>query len=95
MLIILLLTAGSILIVYFVREYFARKDPAYAVYSMEKPGFGMGNKAGKGISKFLLVRWLILIFGFFLWMYSGKLLGQGHFFNQVAVPTFSCPFNLD
>lgn len=95
LLIILLLTAVSILVIYFVREYFARKDPAYAVCSREKPGFDIGNKAGKGNSKFLLVRWLFLIFGFFLWTYSGKLLGQGQLFNQVAVPAFSCPFNLD
>ena len=95
LLMILLLTVISILIVYFVREYFAGKDPAYAACSREKPGFGRGNKSGKGDSKFLLVRWLFLIFGFFLWTYSGKLLGQGQLFNQVAVPTFSCPFNLD
>lgn len=95
LLMILLLTVAGILMVYFIRGYLAKRDLAYAVYSREKLGANFGIRIGKGHSKFLLIRWLFLVFGFFLWTYSGKLMGQGQLLNQVAVPTFSCPFNLD
>ncbi len=94
LLIILLLTAAGIVLVYWIREYSQKKTPVYKIYSRERPGFrsqyGVRTK-----SKFLLVRWIFLIFGFFFWTYAGKWMGQGQRWNQVAVPTFSCPFNLD
>ena len=96
LLIILALTALGIVIVYFLREWYGRKNPAYAVYGRERPGFGGGHPLRERTnSKFLLIRWLFLIFGFFFWTYAGKLIHQGQALNQIAVPVFSCPFNLD
>lgn len=96
LLILLLLSAAGIVIFYFIREVYAKKNPAYAIYSRERPGFPKGARLpGKSDSKFLLIRWLFLIFGFFLWSFAGKLLSQGQTLNQIAVPVFSCPFNLD
>ena len=68
---------------------------AYAVYSRERPGFGSHPLRERTNSKFLLTRWLFLLFGFFFWTYAGKLIHQGQALNQIAVPVFSCPFNLD
>ena len=31
----------------------------------------------------------------FLWTYAGKLIHQGQTLNEVSIPVFSCPFNLD
>ena len=95
LLVVLLLTAIGIVIVYVIRERYARRDPAYAIYSRERPGFRAANLNNKTSSKFLLIRWLFLIFGFLLWTYLGKVIAQGQALNQIAVPTFSCPFNLD
>lgn len=95
LLVVLLLTAIGIVIVYVIRERYARRDPSYAIYSRERPGFRAANLNNKTSSKFLLIRWLFLIFGFLLWTYLGKVLAQGQALNQIAVPTFSCPFNLD
>lgn len=95
LLVILLLAAIGIALVYFIREHRARRDPAYAVYSRERPGFRGKVLAGETGARFLLTRWLLLLFGFFLWTYAGKVIGQGQALNQIAVPTFSCPFNLD
>ncbi len=36
-----------------------------------------------------------MICSFFFWTYAGKLIHQGQALNQIAVPVFSCPFNLD
>ena len=96
LLIILALTALGIVIVCFLREWYCRKDPAYAVYGRERPSFGVGHPLRERTnSKFLLIRWLFLIFGFFFWTYAGKIIHQGQALNQIAVPVFSCPFNLD
>lgn len=96
LLIILALTAVGIVIVYFVREWYCRKDPAYTIYGRERPGFGGGHPLRERTnSKFILIRWLFLLFGFFFWTYAGKLIHQGQALNQIAVPVFSCPFNLD
>lgn len=96
LLIILGLTAVGIVLVWFIRERYQRRDPAYAIYSREHPGLYAKNPLkNKSDSKFLLIRWLFLIFGFVLWTFLGKLIAQGQTLNQIAVPTFSCPFNLD
>lgn len=96
LLMILALTALGIVIVYFVREWYCRKDPVYALYGRERPGFGGGHPLREQTnSKFLLIRWLFLIFGFFFWTYAGKIIRQGQVLNQIAIPVFSCPFNLD
>lgn len=56
LLMILALTALGILIVYFVREWYSQKDPAYAVYNRERPGFGGGHPLRERTnSKFLLI----------------------------------------
>lgn len=94
LLIILVLTAIGIVVVYLIRDRLTRRDPAYAIYSRERPGFRPQNGATSP-SKFLFIRWIFLIFSFFLWTYVGKIIGQGQALNQVAIPTFSCPFNLD
>lgn len=96
LLFILALSAIGIVVVYFLRERYSRKDPAYALYSRERPGFGGGNPLReKTNSKFLLIRWVLLLISFFFWTYAGKLIHQGQTLNQIAVPVFSCPFNLD
>lgn len=96
LLLILLLSAMGIVIFYFAREAYTKKKPAYAIYSRERPGLRKGNGLqSKSDSKFLLIRWLFLIFGFFLWSFAGKLVSQEQTLNHIAVPVFSCPFNLD
>lgn len=95
LLIILALSVVGIVLVYFIRERYAKRDPAYAIYSREKPGFKGNHGLESGNPKFSIIRWVFLILSFVLWTYSGKLLGQGQLLNEVAVPTFSCPFNLD
>lgn len=96
LLLILLLGAAGIGIFYFIRKAYEKKNPAYAIYSREHPGLRKGTPLQrKSDSKFLMIRWLFLIFGFFLWSFAGKLISQGQTLNQIAVPVFSCPFNLD
>lgn len=96
LLLVLLLSAVGIVVFYLMREVYEKKDPTYAIYSRERPGFRNGNPLQrKSDSSFLLIRWLFLIFGFFLWSFAGKLMSQGQTLNQIAVPVFSCPFNMD
>lgn len=96
LLIILGLTVVGIVLVWFIRERYQRRDPAYAIYSRERPGLYAKTPLGNNsVSKFLTIRWLFLIFGFWLWTFLGKLISQEQTLNQIAVPTFSCPFNLD
>ena len=93
---ILALTAAGIVIVYFIRERYWKKTPEYQIYSREKAGAYKANPLkNKTDSHFLFIRWLFLLAGFFLWTYAGKLVNQGQVLNQIAVPVFSCPFNLD
>lgn len=96
MLLILLLSAVGIIIFYFIREAYVRKNNVHAIYFREQPGMkkgpGLHNKTD---SKFLLIRWLFLLLGFVIWTFGGKLIHQGQTLNQIAVPVFSCPFNLD
>lgn len=54
-----------------------------------------GNLVVKGNKNYLLIRWCLLFFGMFLWTFAGKLFGQGQRLNTIAIPVFSCPFNLD
>lgn len=96
LLLILALTAISIFLIYHIRERYLKKTTAYRIYAREKAGFYAANPLyQKTDSPFLLIRWLFLIAGFFLWTYAGKLVSQGQVLNQIAVPVFSCPFNLD
>lgn len=93
---IMVLTAVGIFLVYFIRERYLKKTPEYQIYSREKAGvYKASPLKNKTDSHFLFIRWLFLLAGFFLWTYAGKLISQGQVLNQVAVPVFSCPFNLD
>lgn len=96
LLLVLLLGAIGIAAFYILREAYAKKNPGYEIYKRERPGLRKGTGMHRNSdSKFLLIRWLFLIFGFFLWSFAGKLLSQEQTLNHIAVPVFSCPFNLD
>ncbi len=95
LLVIFVLTVIGIAAVYLIRNRMHKNDPAYAVYSRERMGIYPGTLQQKTESKFLLVRWLCLFAGMFLWTYAGKLIHQGQTLNEVSIPVFSCPFNLD
>ncbi len=94
LLLMLLITAVCIVCLCIIRNiYEKKKSPLYLSGKRSaKSGSGSYNTSG---SKFLLIRWLFLMFGFFWWTYAGKLLSSGQLLNTVAVPVFSCPFNLD
>ncbi len=95
LLVIFALTVIGITAVYLIRNRMHRNDPAYAVYARERMGIYPGTLHQKTESKFLLVRWLCLFAGMFLWTYAGKLIHQGQTLNEISIPVFSCPFNLD
>lgn len=85
----------GIIAVQLIRNQLHKHDPAYAIYSRERTGIYPGTLRQKTDSKFLLVRWVCLFSGMFLWTYAGKLIHQGQTLNEVSIPVFSCPFNLD
>lgn len=96
LLLTLVLAAAGIILVQMFRNFRERKNPAYAVYGRERAGLYQKNPLRmKTRSPFLLIRWLCLFAGMFFWTYAGRLMGQGQALNEVAVPVFSCPFNLD
>lgn len=95
LLVVLVLTALLIALVCLIRAFASRRDPKSAIYGRERPGLRAGGPATGSGSRFMLIRWLLLMFGFFFWTYAGKIIGQGQALNQVAIPVFSCPFNLD
>lgn len=95
LLIIFLLAGIGMIAVCLIRNQLAKKDPAYAVYSRERAGIYLGTWKQKTNSKFLFIRWLCLFTGMFLWTYGGKLIHQGQVLNEISIPVFSCPFNLD
>ncbi len=95
LLVIFALTVLGIVAVHFIRNRMAKNDPAYEIYSRERAGIYPGILHQKTDSKFLLVRWVCLFSGMFLWTYAGKLIHQGQVFNEISIPIFSCPFNLD
>lgn len=95
LLLVLLLSVIGIIAFYFIREAYAKRNPAYEIYARERPGLRGSKLNTKSDSRFLMIRWLFLIFGFFLWSFAGKLISQEQTLNHIAVPVFSCPFNLD
>lgn len=95
LLIIFMLTVIGIIAVQLIRNRLYKHDPAYAIYSRERTGIYPRTLWQKTDSKFLLVRWVFLFAGMFLWTYAGKLIHQGQTLNEVSIPVFSCPFNLD
>lgn len=85
----------GIIAVQLIRNRLHKHDSAYAIYSRERTGIYPGTLRKKTESKFLLVRWVCLFSGMFLWTYAGKLIHQGQTLNEISIPVFSCPFNLD
>lgn len=96
LLLIFALSAVGIAFVHLIREKWLKGSLEHRIYSREKAGIYAANPLmQKTDSHFLMIRWLFLMAGFFLWTYAGKLVEQGQVLNQIAVPVFSCPFNLD
>lgn len=95
LLVIFVLTCIGIVAVCLIRNRMERNNPAYAIYSRERAGIYPGTLNQKTSSKFLFVRWLCLFTGMFLWTYAGRLIHQGQTLNEISIPVFSCPFNLD
>lgn len=92
--VVFLITAICIALVCVIRKQSAKKKLSYR--RAEKHSIKFRNDLYHTTnSKFLLIRWLFLLFGFFWWTYAGKLISGGQALNQIAVPVFSCPFNLD
>lgn len=89
------LTALGIVAVQLIRTWLVRRDPAAAIYSRQRTGIYRSTLRTKTSSRFLLIRWLCLFTGMFLWTYLGRMIDQGQTLNMVGVPVFSCPFNLD
>ena len=89
------LSALGIILFQTVRNIRARKTAEYAIYSRETAGLHKNSLRTKTSSRFLLIRWSLLLAAMFFWTYAGKLLGQGQRLNEIAVPVFACPFNLD
>lgn len=95
LLVVIGLSFVLILLVETVRRRMFKNDLAR---QMRPGGSGLFQKSvlqTKTESRFLLIRWCFLWFGMFAMTYLGKLIGQGQALNQVAVPAFACPFNLD
>lgn len=93
--VIFALAGVGIIAVCLIRNRMEKKNPAYAVYGREHTGIYPYAVHRKTKSKFLLVRWLCLFAGMFLWTYAGRMIHQGQALNEIAIPVFSCPFNLD
>ncbi|MCD8180283.1 MAG: 4Fe-4S binding protein [Firmicutes bacterium] len=93
-LVVLLITAVCIGCVCLIRKQYEKKKSTHKCAGKHSVKF-RNDLRGTASSKFLLIRWLFLIFGFFWWTYAGKLISGGQALNQIAVPVFSCPFNLD
>ncbi len=95
-LVVIFALAGiGIVAVHLIRNRMERNDPAYAIYSRERAGIYPDTLQKKTSSRFLMVRWICLFMGMFLWTYAGRLIHQGQTLNEISIPVFSCPFNLD
>jgi len=83
-----------ILLIEAIRRWMFRNDPVSQIQL--RGGLLQKNPLQtKTESKFLFIRWCFLWFGMFAMTYLGKLIGQGQALNQIAIPAFACPFNLD
>ncbi len=83
-----------ILLIETVRRWMGRNNPISQIQSRDGL-FQKNPLRTKTESKFLLIRWSCLWFGMFAMTYLGKLIGQGQTLNQIAIPAFACPYNLD
>ncbi len=86
----------GIILIQIVRSKTERDTFTYRIYSREHAGFYPGTSLlEKTDSRFLLIRWLCMLTGMFALTYLGKLTGQGQVGNEIAIPSFACPFNMD
>lgn len=96
LILVLLLSFAGIAVIQFLRVQAWRRNPAYQIDARESRGIHFGSHLSDWTdSKYLLIRWGFLMAAMFLWTYAGKLIHQGQALNEVAVPVFSCPFNMD
>ncbi len=95
LLLVFALAGIGIVAVHLIRNRIKKNNPEYKIYSRESVGIYPNTLHQKTTSKFLMIRWLCLFAGMFLWTYAGKLIHQGQLGNAIAIPVFSCPFNLD
>jgi len=63
LLIIIGLSATGIIIFQFIRKQYTKKKPEYQIYSRDKFEFSKGLK-NQSSSKFILLRWILLLFSF-------------------------------
>jgi ferredoxin len=93
---VLSLSVVAIIICLLIRRQIEKKNPAYAIFSREKPSVIQGSPLNdKTNSKFMTVRWLSLAATMFLWMYGGRIFGAQQALNDVGIPLLSCPYNQD
>ncbi|MCC8060791.1 MAG: 4Fe-4S binding protein [Clostridiales bacterium] len=96
LLLVCALAVIGIILIQTVRCKIGRGTPDYRIYSREQTGYypktPLLEKTG---SRFLLIRWLCMLLGMFALTYLGKLTGQGQIGNEIAIPSFACPFNMD
>lgn len=95
LLLVFFLSAIGIAIVCVIRKKLSKNDPSYLISSREKVGIYHSHLKKKTTSRFLIIRWLCLFAAMFVWTYAGQLINQGQALNEIAVPLFSCPFNLN
>lgn len=95
LLVVIGISFGLILLVETVRRRIFKNYPDRQVRSGGSGLFQRSVLRTKTESRFLCIRWCFLWFGMFAMTYLGKLIGQGQAWNQVAIPLFACPYNLD
>lgn len=92
----LLLSIAGIAVIQFLRVRAQRRKLSYQIDARERMGIHCGSHlSDRTTSKYLMIRWMLLMAGMFVWTYAGKLLNQGQALNEVVIPVFSCPFNMD
>lgn len=92
LLIVSFVTAIGILAVEWLRGIFLRKRPEYQIYRREHTGVYPYTLCSKTDSKFLMIRWLCLWIGAYIFAHGG-FLRQGQMLNKITVPVFACPEN--
>ncbi len=91
---VLFFSALGIMAIYFIREIYNRNKYGN-IFAKKNKDFNFERYGKTYYSKFTIIRFLFLLFGFVMWTYLGKLISQGQTLNNIAIPVFSCPFNLD
>lgn len=95
----LLLVLGLAFLLIFLIEMTRRSmfknDKTYMIQAKRTGILKKNHLNIKTKSRYLMIRWILMWFGMFTMTYMGKMIGQGQVANQVSVPVFACPFNLD